>query len=93
MVFELLLIFLGALALFLFRRSSSEREWMDLPLYDEYLSSHPETALATGAQCFHCHSEQIWEYGVDSLMDYRRENVCLACGTRLWRSEQESLTK
>ncbi|BEU02044.1 hypothetical protein OAG1_08440 [Agarivorans sp. OAG1] len=91
-VFQLLLILLGAVVLFFNRRDSSQRVWARLPTLNDYQTRYPEkTEDANTIRCIHCDSDQTWEYGLESLMDHRRECVCLACGHRLWRKEQESL--
>ncbi len=88
----LLLFFLVVmlLLLLLFRHEGREQLWLRLPTLDEYRQAslqHVEQPLS----CKYCHSEQLWEYGSRSVMDYRRECACLACGKRLWRTEQASL--
>ncbi|MGY5452200.1 hypothetical protein ACVFI8_14835 [Agarivorans sp. MS3-6] len=91
-MFQLLLILFGSVALYYYRRDSNERVWLRLPTFEDYLRNSLQQA-ENGAQhaCIYCHSDQTWEYGLASLMDYRRECVCLGCGHRLWRKEQQSL--
>ncbi|WP_411992435.1 hypothetical protein [Agarivorans sp. DSG3-1] len=89
---QLLLILFGAVVLFFNRRDNNERTWLRLPTLKDYQQRYPEKVESeTTIRCIHCNSNQTWEYGLESLMDYRRECVCLECGHRLWRNEQESL--
>ncbi|MDO6763804.1 hypothetical protein [Agarivorans sp. 1_MG-2023] len=89
---QLLLILFGAVVLFFSRRDNNERTWLRLPTLKDYQQRYPEKVESEATiRCIHCNSNQTWEYGLESLMDYRRECVCLECGHRLWRTEQESL--
>ncbi|WP_427980741.1 hypothetical protein [Agarivorans sp.] len=86
----LLLVFLVVMLLVLYRREGHEQLWLRLPTLEEYRQASSQPAEQP-LNCKYCHSEQTWEYGLESVMDYRRECACLACGKRLWRTEQASM--
>ncbi len=91
MLWFLLCLCCGLLWVFRQQRKS-EQSWLNLPSLQEYRRIHPDLVDEQGAlRCCYCHSEQTWEYGFDSVMDVRRETMCLSCHQKLWRTEKYRL--